>query len=84
MEKLTIEDYKALGEAIKQVKKNLKLISKLYELNGLDFVVDNFEEDLPPVISKLLCDLENFSYKLEADMDEYYPDDIKETIGFFN
>lgn len=84
MEKLTLEEYKALAEALKQSKSNLKLISKLYDLKGLDFVMDNFEDEIPSVIGKLLCDLENFRYKLEADMDEYYPDNITETICFFN
>lgn len=94
MEKLTLEEYKALGEAIKKANKNLKLIQKFIDLKELDNISDNFQTtdwesgpramSLTEAIGKLSCDLSNFAFSLESSMDEDYCNDILETIDFFN
>lgn len=83
MEKVTLEEYKALGEAIKQASKNLKLVQKFIFIKDIEFRTASagvFTE----AISNVICDLDNLSSSLEDQMDEDYMNDIVETIGFFN
>jgi hypothetical protein len=84
-EKLTLEEFKVLGEALKSTSKNLKLIEKI--LSTVDIHVHtevSGYKSLFDVIGYFTCDLENLSRQLEEIMDEGYPDKIIETIDFFN
>jgi len=83
MEKLTLEEYKALGEAIKQANKNLKLIQKLMIFKDIECRTA-CTTDLVNALGGLMCDLGNLSHSLENQMDEDYCNDIVETIEFFN
>jgi hypothetical protein len=81
---LTIEEYKALGKAIKKATKHLKLIRKVILEKDIDFTSDGFVEPLEDVLGKLVCDLSNFAYDLESHMDSEHPEQIIDTIEFFN
>jgi hypothetical protein len=81
---LTLEEYKALGESIKVVNKNLKLIKKLIDLKGISVSSDYFEEPMVDILGELACDLTNLASDLERSMDNMYPDNIMETNDFFN
>jgi len=83
MEKLTLEEYKALGEAIKQANKNMKLIQKFIIIKDIEYRTA-CTDDLVNALGSLICDLDNLSHSLEDKMDEDYLNDIIETIGFFN
>lgn len=82
-EKLTLEEYKTFGEAIKSAYKNLRLIEKLLSRAGLD-VPANTTTGFVEQISTMVCDLANLSCKLEDKMDTEHPDKIVETIEYFN
>ncbi len=83
MEKLTLEEYKALGEAIKQANKNMKLIQKFIIIKDLEYRAA-CTDDLADALGGIMCDLDNLSHSLEDKMDEDYLDEIVETIDFFN
>jgi len=85
MEKLTLEEYEALGNAIKASMKNLKLIRKLLTKIDYSKIPDNCsEEDMVTFLGALICDLSNLSFEFEENMDVDYPDNLVETIEFFN
>lgn len=83
MEKLTLEEYKALGEAIKHANKNLKFIQKFIIIKDIDFR-QACNGDFVEVLGNVMCDLDNMAHSLEDKMDEDYCNDIIDTIDFFN
>ncbi len=83
--KLSIEEYKALGNAFKSVNKNLKLIEKLLSRAEIDFVADVSDiTGIFHLITCVSCNLDNLSRKIEDEMDDTYPLNILETNEFFN
>ena len=83
MESLTLEEYKALGEAIKQANKNLKLIQKFLLIKNINYISAS-TGDFLDAICNVCCDLSNLSNTLEDKMDEDYYGEIANTIDFFN
>ena len=83
MEKLTLEEYKALGEAVKQANKNLKLIQKFLLIKDIAFTTAS-SGNFIDALSNVMCDLDNLSHALENKMDDDYLNDIIDTIDYFN
>lgn len=83
MEKLTLEEYKALGEAVKQANKNLKLIQKFLLIKDITFTTAS-SGNFIDALSNVMCDLDNLSHALENKMDDDYLNDIIDTIDYFN
>lgn len=83
MEKLTLEEYKALGDAIKQANKNLKLIQKFLLIKDITFTTTS-SGNLIDALSNVMCDLDNLSHALENKMDDDYLNDVIDTIDYFN
>lgn len=83
MEKLTLEEYKALGDAIKQANKNLKLIQKFLLIKDITFTTAS-SGNFIDALSNVMCDLDNLSHALENKMDDDYLNDIIDTIDYFN
>ena len=82
-EKLTLEEYKTFGDAIKSAYKNLRLIEKLLSRTEIGVHASNTTSFVEH-ISEMACDLANLSCKLEDKMDTEHPDKIVETIEYFN
>jgi len=82
--KLTLEEYEALGKALKDSYKSLKLVRKILSKINYETVLDSSEDDFIEHLGLVLCDLSNLRYDLENMMDKDFPNDAIKTIDFFN
>jgi len=82
--KLTLEEYEALGKALKDSYKSLKLIRKILLKIDYEAVLDSSEDEFVEHLGLVLCDLTNLRYEFENETDKDFPNDALKTIDFFN